>query len=172
MEISSLQSIRLFGLWDQPRSIMTWEDVKSRCLSWRKLRDRYYFSAHELHTLQPEKNEWVKRGALTLHDMLDMTVFPINPIIDMHADLAEVWSMHWSVEEMRSMHLTYHQMKRSGLNHMIMMHFGLSLAAWSSLQFQAEHAEAMREDELGVLFGMSKAEVMAVLDCACEIRVL
>jgi len=151
---------------------MTWDDVKTRCLSWRKLRDWYCFSAHELHTLQPEKNEWVKRGALTLHDMLDMTVFPMNPIIDMHADLAELWSMHWSVEEMRSMQVTYAQMKRSGLNHMIMMHFGFSLAAWSSLEFTTEHADTMRDDELRVLFGMSKTEVAAILDCACEACVL
>jgi len=172
MEISSLQSIRLFGLWDQPRNVMTWDDVKTRCLSWRKLRDRYHFSALELHTLQPAKNEWVKRGALTLHDMLDMTVFPINPVIDMHADLAELWSMHWSVDEMRSMHVTYAQMKRAGLNHMIMLHFGFSLAAWSSLELQTEHVEAMQDDEVRLLFGMPKSEVLCILDCACEAHVL
>ena len=165
MELSALQSIRVFGLFDQPRRIFTWDDVKHRCLTWSILLERYMFTALELHTLQPDKSEWVKRGALTLHDMLDMTVFPLNPISDMHADLAELWSMQWTVEELVRMDVTFSQIKMCGLNHRIMMHFGFPLSAWSKLGFDGLAALAMQNDELLLLFGIDQAEVVSILEC-------
>lgn len=123
------------------------------------------FTALELHTLQPDKSEWVKRGALTLHDMLDMTVFPLNPISDMHADLAELWSMQWTVEELVRMDVTFSQIKMCGLNHRIMMHFGFPLSAWSKLGFDCPAALAMQDDELRLLFGIDQAEVVSILEC-------
>tara|TARA_B100000787_G_scaffold166853_1_gene152686 strand:+ start:926 stop:1321 length:396 start_codon:yes stop_codon:yes gene_type:complete len=123
------------------------------------------FTALELHTLQPDKSEWVKRGALTLHDMLDMTVFPLNPISDMHADLAELWSMQWTVEELVRMDVTFSQIKMCGLNHHIMMHFGFPLSAWSKLGFDGPAALAMQNDELLLLFGIDQAEVVSILEC-------
>jgi len=165
MELSSVQSIRVFGLWDQPRSIFTWDDVKQRCWTWRWLRDRLLFTAEDLHTLQPDKSEWVKRGALTLHDMLDMTVFPLNPIDDMHADLAELWSMHWSAEDLMRMGVTFQQIKRCGLNFQIMLHFGFALSAWSKLGFGVPDALGMRPDELRILFGLEQQEVVSILEC-------
>ena len=94
MELSSRESIRFFRLWDQPRTMLAWEDVKTRCPSWKSLRQDYSFTREKLFSLQPDKVEWIKRGALTLHDMTNMSHFPINPISDLHADLTEVWSMH------------------------------------------------------------------------------
>ena len=134
-------------------------------MTWRILRERYLFTALELHTLQPDKLEWVKRGALTLHDMLDMTVFPLNLISDMHADLAELWSMQWTVEELVRMDVTFSQIKMCGLNHHIMMHFGFPLSAWSKLGFDGPAALAMQNDELLLLFGIDQAEVVSILEC-------
>jgi len=165
MEISASKSISFFGWWDQPRTILCWEDVKGRCLSWRKLRDTFQFTAEELRTLQPDKGEWIKRGALTLHDMGDMAVFPINPITDMHADLAEVWSMHWTPEQLGAMGVTFVDMKACGLTSKIMSHFGFSLRAWAQLGFEEPHARSMSEDESTLVFGMSSAEVCSVLGC-------
>lgn len=165
MELSATQSIHFFGWWDQPRTVLSWEDVKARCLSWRKLRDHYGFSVYDLQRLQPDKVEWIKRGALTLHDMSDMAVFPINPIADMHADLAEVWSMHWTPEQMADMGMTFPQMRQSGLNSQIMTHFGFSLSAWIQLGFGSEHVAEMREDEMGLVFGMHSAEVANIIAC-------
>lgn len=165
MELSAVQSIRVFGLFDQPRRIFTWDDVKHRCFTWRQLRDRYLFTAAELHALQPDKMEWVKRGALTLHDMLDMTVFPLNPITDMHADLAELWSMQWTAEDLLRMGVTFSQIKTCGLNYRIMLHFGYPLSAWSKLGFDGPAALAMQNDELRLLFGIDQAEVVSILEC-------
>ena len=92
---------------------------------WSRLREQYRFSAAELATLQPDKQEWVKRGALTLHDMMDMTVFPVKPITDMQADLAEVWSMHWTPEQLHSLSVTYANVLRKCLTQ---MYYILSLA--------------------------------------------
>jgi len=163
MELSARESIRFFGLWDQPRTILAWEDVKSRCLSWRSLRQDYGFSRANLVLLQPDKNEWIKRGALTLHDMLDMSIFPINPISDLHADLAEIWSMKWTSDQMKLMHITYAQMKRNGLNVPIMQHFGFSLLAWSSLNFDERDVVAMSENDCTSLFGLPVKEVQEIL---------
>jgi len=165
MELSSRESIRFFGLWDQPRTILAWEDVKNRCLSWRQLRSEFFFDREKLQQLQPDKVEWIKRGALTLHDMTDMMHFPINPISDLHADLAEVWTMHWTCEQMKCMGITYAQMKRSGLNVPIMQHFGFSLLAWSSLQFDERDVEQLHDKDNLALFGLPKLEVQSILSC-------
>ena len=165
MELNSLQSIRVFGLWDQPRSIFTWDDVKQRCWTWLWLRDRLHFTAEELFTVQPDKSEWVKRGALTLHDMMDMTVFPLNPIDDLHADLAEIWSMKWSAEDLLRMGVNFQQIKRCGLNYSIMLHFNFALSAWSKLGFGVSDAHDMRQDELRILFGLEQNEVVSILEC-------
>jgi len=165
MELSARESIRFFGLWDQPRTVLAWEDVKSRCLSWKSLRQDFAFSRKNLVLLQPDKNEWIKRGALTLHDMIDMSIFPINPISNLNADLAEIWSMRWTFEEMKLMGITYSQMKRNGLNVPIMQHFGFSLLAWSSMQLDARDVDSMSENDCMTLFGLSVKEVQTILSC-------
>jgi len=165
MELSARESIRFFGMWDQPRTMLAWEDVKGRCLSWKTLRLEYHFSRDKLQQLQPDKGEWVKRGALTLHDMVDMTHFPINPISDLHADLAEVWSMHWTCDQMQLMGITYAQMKRCGLNAQIMEKFGFSLLSWASLQLDARDVGVMHDNECLTLFGLPKHEVHSILMC-------
>lgn len=167
MELSARESIRFFGLWDQPRTVLAWEDVKSRCLSWKTLREEFAFSGAKLQQLQPDKVEWIKRGALTLHDMVDMSIFPVNPISDLHADLAEVWSMHWSCDQMRLMGITYAQMKRNGLNAPIMQHFGFSLLSWASLQLDARDIDALHDNDCLTLFGLPKHEVHSILLCKC-----
>jgi len=166
MELSSRESIRFFRLWDQPRTMLAWEDVKTRCPSWKSLHQDYSFTREKLFSLQPNKVEWIKRGALTLHDMTDMSHFPINPISDLHADLAEVWLMHWTAEEMKLMGITYAQMKRSGLNSRVMQHFGFSLLAWSSLQFDGRDVEQMPDSECQALFGLPQGEVCNIFACS------
>ena len=79
MELTARESIRFFGMWDQPRTMLAWDDVKSRCCSWKTLRNDFHCSRENLQRMQPDKGEWIKRGALTLHDLVDMSIFPINP---------------------------------------------------------------------------------------------
>jgi len=165
MELSARESIRFFGMWDQPRTMLAWEDVKGRCLSWHALRNQFLFSRENLQRLQPDKGEWVKRGALTLHDLVDMSIFPVNPISDLDADLAEIWSMQWSPDEMRAMGMTYAQMRRSGLNIDIMKRFGFSLQAWASLQLDARDVAPMSEADSVALFGLPPQEVQDILAC-------
>ena len=145
--------------------MLAWEDVKSQCLSRKTLREDFTFSGAKLQQLQPDKGEWIKRGALTLHDMVDMSIFPVNPISDLHADLAEVWSMHWSCDQMRLMGITYAQMKRNGLNAPIMQHFGFSLLSWASLQLDARDVDALHDNDCLTLFGLPKHEVHSILLC-------
>jgi len=165
MELTARESIRFFGMWDQPRTMLAWEDVKSRCCSWRTLRNDFLFSRENLQRLQPDKVEWIKRGALTLHDLVDMSIFPINPISDLHADLAEIWSMQWTPEQMTVMGITYAQMRRSGLNFAIMQRFGFSLQSWSSLQLDARDVKQMSENECVTVFGLPTQEVQDILAC-------
>jgi DNA-binding protein Fis len=98
MEISPLQSIQFYGLWDQPRRVLVWEDITAKCYSWRRLREEIGLTPKELQTIQPSPQEWVTRGALQLADLPDMVCFPVNPFTHMHADLAEVWGKRWPAE--------------------------------------------------------------------------
>jgi len=103
MELTACESICFFGMWDQSRTMFAWDDVKSLCCSWKTLRNDFHFSRENLQRMQPDKCEWIKRGALTLHDLVDMSIFLINPISDLHADLAEIWLMHWTADEIKMM---------------------------------------------------------------------
>ena len=150
------QSIRIFGWWDQPRTIVVWDDLKHNNLSWRRLRVEYGFSAHALHTIQPQVREWVARGQLTLHDVLDMSIFPVNPFTDLGADLGEVWSMKWSAEELASMGVTYEQMLVRGITPEIMRCFSFPLSSWMRLGFARRHVVS---DDVASVFGMGVQEL-------------
>ena len=132
MEINALQSIRLFGLWEQPRCIVNWDDLKALRHSWRTLRTQYEFSAMDLQCIQPDKAEWILRGQLTLHDLPDMLVFPINPYTDMGADIGEVWGMRWPVELQVMMGVTYSHMHSRGMTPEIMSYFNFPLSQWQA----------------------------------------
>ena len=73
MEINALQSVRFFGLWDQPRRVLVWEDITAKCWSWRRLREEIMLTPEELQTIQPCAEEWVKRCTLQMRDLPDMT---------------------------------------------------------------------------------------------------
>lgn len=138
IQIESKQSIKIFGWWDQPRLILTWDDIKCKNLTWAQLR-KMNFTVDQLKRIQGDKTQWIQRGGLKLSDLLDTTVFPINPISDMQADIGEVWSMKWTSDQMKSMGITYEDFLRKGMTPEIMAHFNLSLSQWVSLGFQSKH---------------------------------
>lgn len=160
IEVSAAQSIAIFGWWDQPRSIVTWDDVKAKELTWRQLR-RLRFSSLALKQLQPDKQEWVHRSLLTLADMPDTVVFPVNPIADMRADLGEVWSMQWTPDQMLAMGVTYADLVSRGLTIQIMAHFGFPLSMWMQLGFSEQH---VRGDEMSKhVFGVGEQELRSIM---------
>jgi hypothetical protein len=159
MKLTPNQSIRIFGWWDQPREHLSWEDVKSKVLSWRVLRVEHGLSADELQRLQPDKQEWIKRGQLTLTDVGDMRGFPVHPFRDLCADLGEVWSMKWPPETLITMGVTFQELRERGMTDAIMCHFGFPLSAWQRLGLRAEHVT----EGMSTVFGLSCAEVRSIL---------
>lgn len=107
-------------------------------LMWKQLR-RMGFTPEQLRRIQSDKNQWIQRGAITLSDLTDTTIFPINPIRDMHADIGEVWSMKLNLEQMKSMDITYEDLIRKGMTLEIMSHFNLCLSSWVMLGFKEKH---------------------------------
>ena len=51
IRISARQSIAIFGLWDQPRHVLEWQDVTARNLTWRTLRDVMEFETAHLQKM-------------------------------------------------------------------------------------------------------------------------
>jgi hypothetical protein len=164
MEISALQSIRFYGLWDQPRRVLVWEDITAKCYSWRRLRQEIGLSPWDLMTIQPSAQEWVNRGALQLADLPDMTCFPVNPFTHLHADLAEVWGMRWPAEQLSQMKVTYEQLRAKGMSPHVMLHFDFTLSQWINLAFQANHAGAMTDEQVMKLFQMPKHEIVDIIE--------
>ena len=158
--MSARQSIQIFGLWDQPRVIVTWDDFKERELSWYDLRNKYGFHAEQLKRIQPRKEEWVMRGQIKLFDVLDMRCFPVNPFTDLGADLAEVLSMKWTAREMSEMDMTYAQMLERGLTPSVMRHFHFALSGWMELGLQEQHVTTQESADV---FGMGLDECRSVL---------
>ena len=163
MEISALQSIRFYGLWDQPRRVLVWEDITAKCYSWRRLRQEIGLSPTELMRIQPSPQEWVNRGALQLSDLPDMLCFPVNPFTHLHVDLAEVWGMRWSSDLLSQMKVTYDQLRAKGMNVNVMMHFDFTLSQWMNLAFQAHHVELMTDEQVLDLFQMPKYEIVDII---------
>ena len=44
--------------------------------SWSQLR-KFGFTAAELHSLQPNPEDWIVRGKVNLEDLRDMIIFPV-----------------------------------------------------------------------------------------------
>ena len=163
MEISPLQSIRFYGLWDQPRRVLVWEDITAKCYSWRRLRQEIGLSPRELMTIQPSPQEWVLRGALQLADLPDMVCFPVNPFTHLHADLAEVWGMRWSSEMLSQMKVTYDQLRAKGMNVDVMRHFGFTLSQWLNMGMRDSHVESLTEGECQHVLELPRAEVLGIM---------
>lgn len=159
MEVSASQSLAVFGWWDQPRWIVTWDDVKAKLFTWQQLR-RLKFSAEALHTLQPDKHEWINRSLLTLADMSETTLFPIHPLTDMRADIAEVWAMGWTPAELHEMRVTYSDLVAKGLTMHIMAHFNFPLSMWMQLGFREEH---IKDSMCEHVFGVSEEELRKIM---------
>lgn len=171
MEVTPLQSIQIFGLWDQPRTMAGWEHIKALNMSWRRLRQELKFTPQQLQKIQPEKKEWVQRGALTLHDLPEMVIFPINPFVDLSADLGEVWSMRWGADLLADMGVTYEQMVRRGLNPRFMQHLNYSVGGWFLLKFEAKHLDESWTDEAcKAVFGACKLEMKSILRNFSEVE--
>ena len=164
MEISPLQSIRFYGLWDQPRRVLVWEDITAKCYSWRRLRQEIGLTPKQLMTIQPSPQEWVNRGALQLADLPDMVCFPVNPFSHLHADLAEVWGMRWSAELLSQMKVTYEQLRAKGMNAHVMTHFDFTLSQWINLALQTHHVDSMTDEQVLDLFQMPKYEIVGIID--------
>lgn len=163
MQIDPYQSVKIFGWWAQPRLTLAWEDVKHAQLSWRSLRN-LGFQPEQLKTLQPDKTEWLQRGMLQLDDIADMTVFPINPLTDFRADLAELWNLKCSSDALLAMGVTHQQLLAKGMNAQIMYYFDFTLAQWSNLGLRRADVEDMQERECVQIFGVEKTELMHIMD--------
>ena len=139
---------------------MTWDDVKATELTWAQLR-KLNFSAAALHKLQPDKHEWISRSLLTLNDMRDTTIFPINPIVDMRADIGELWSMRCTAQDLHAMGVSYDDLVAKGLTIQIMAHFNYALSMWMQLGFREEHIKS--EDMCFHVFGVEEAELRRIM---------
>jgi hypothetical protein len=161
--ISARQSISIFGLWDQPRQVLEWQDVTARNLTWRTLRESMEFTAEHLRKMQPDPIEWVHRASITLQDLPDMVCFPVNPFVHLHADLAEVWSMHWSADTLKQLAVTFDQLRAKGMTVQVMQHFSFTLGQWMNLGLMQEHVRVMDVDGVSRVFDMPKDEVIEVI---------
>lgn len=163
MEITSLQSVRFFGLWDQPRRVLVWEDITAKCYSWRRLRDELMISPSDLRRIQPSAEEWVNRGALQMRDLPEMTCFPVNPFLHLHADLAEVWSMGWSADMLKKLGVTYDQLRAKGMNVNVMKHFGFTMSQWLNLGMTEFHVQTLSDEECLCALDLPRDEILQIM---------
>ena len=162
IKIDAYQSVQLFGYNRQPILTLSWNDVKRESFTWRDLR-ALNINASDLQQLQPDKQEWLQRGGVNMQDLKDMTVFPVNPLMDFGADLGELWNMQCSVDEMLKMQITYEQLIHKGITPAIMAAFRLPLSSWVQLGFEREHAAVMRNEETQLIFGLDQPELSNIL---------
>lgn len=162
IKVTAVQSVRLFGWFVQPVLTLSWVDVKQRAFTWRQLR-ALGIEAAELMRLQPDKQEWLQRGGIQVADLLDMTIFPVNPLTDFGVDLAELWALKSTGTQMASMGITFDQLLAKGITPQIMSAFALPLSDWTELKFGVHHAQALGEDDCQRVFALSKAELVRIV---------
>ena len=160
--LSAVQSVKLFGWLRQPVLTLSWNDVKLEAFTWRQLR-ALGLEAAQLKRLQPDKHEWLQRGGIQVADLLDMTVFPVNPLTDFGVDLAELWALRCSAAHMASMGITFDHLLAKGITPQIMAAFALPLSDWTELQFSAHHAQSLGEDDCQRVFGLAKSELVRIV---------
>mgnify|MGYP001083737978 FL=1 len=163
MQIDAYQSVNIYGWWAQPRLTLAWEDIKQKGFSWRQLRE-LGFGAEQLKTLQPDKTQWIQRGGLQLTDITDMQVFPVNPLTDFRADLAELWNLKCSPDQLVLMGVTYTQLLQRGLNPQIMFYFNFSLSDWMQLGMLASDVEMITPQDCSAVFGLDKSELLQIVN--------
>ena len=49
----------------------------------------------------------LQRGGIQVADLIDMVVFPVNPLTDFGVDLAELWHLRCSTQTLISMGITF-----------------------------------------------------------------
>jgi hypothetical protein len=163
LEIKPRQSIAIFGLWDQPRRVLEWPDITSRNLTWSTLRTQIGLTSQQLMRIQPNPVEWVNRASIKLHDLPDMTCFPVNPFTHLHADLAEVWNMQWTADTLKQFNVTYDQLRVRGMTPTVMRHFSFTLSQWMNLGFNEDHANHIDDESIKGLFDMHRDEVIDII---------
>ena len=178
IRLNALQACRIHGWANQLNGSMTtldWADIvksleneKGSNMTWKRLRGAdCNLKAEQLKTLQPDKNQWINRGLVTLSDVPDMTLFPVNPLIDMNIDLAELWRMmslhHCSCKDLIDMQITFEQLIAKGLTAELMFYFNFTLAEWQSLGMTAKHISKMSESECLNIFALGKQETIDIL---------
>ena len=162
VSLTAVQSVKLFGWWRQPILTLSWNDVKQQHFTWRQLR-ALGIEAAQLKRLQPDKHEWLQRGGIQVSDLLDMTVFPVNPLTDFGVDLAELWALRCSATQMAGMGITFDHLLAKGITPQIMSAFAFTLSDWAELRFASWHAEKMGEDDSQRVFALSKGELVLIL---------
>ena len=164
MHITPRASIMIFGWWDQPHSVLTWNDVKALNLTWRKLREDFDFTPTQLSTLQTDKQEWIHRGGLRLSDLPEMSMFPVNPLSDMRVDIGELCTQQWDHETLASMGVCYEQMQTYGMTPAIMCFFRFPHSGWVALHLKSSHVHAWSDKEATATFGICVPELKRIID--------
>jgi len=162
LAVTAKQSVQLFGWWAQPILTLSWNDVKQHHFTWRQLR-ALGLEAKQLQRLQPDKHEWLQRGGIQVSDLLDMTVFPVNPLTDFGVDLAELWQLRCSGQQLASMGVTFDHLLAKGISPQIMGAFCMPLSEWCDVHFREEHTLNMQDSESQLVFGLGKQELQRIL---------
>jgi len=163
MQVSARDSIRIFGWWDQPRNVLMWSDCKELGYTWGSLREELQFTPTQLYALQGDKFEWVRRGGLRLLDLPEMSMFPVNPLSDMRADIGELCVMQWRQETLHAMGVTYKQMAVAGMSPRIMSFFRFPLSDWVALGIRSEDVSHWTDQEAYATFGVGLDELQLIL---------
>jgi hypothetical protein len=160
--LSPLQSIQLFGVFRQPILVLSWQDVKYHNFTWRNLR-ALGLEAQSLGRLQPDKHEWLQQRGIQVSDLMDIVVFPVNPLTDFGVDLAELWQLRCSTSTLVAMGITFEHLIAKGITPQIMAAFALPFSDWTELGFGLQHAVPMRSEDCKLVFDIEKTDFIRML---------
>jgi hypothetical protein len=159
VELTPPQIVTFFG-WFNLKPYLRWDDIpKNPNITFRSLRAAG-LTPTQLHTIQPDVQQWKTHGSITLHDCVEMTLWPAHPIHVMKADLADIISMRWSPEQMVSLGINVDELMELGMIADLMTMFVFSLSSWVTIGLTQKHVTNMSDVEILRVFRMSRMQVL------------
>jgi hypothetical protein len=159
IELTPPQIISIFG-WFNLKPFLAWCDVENTPkMTFRSLRDAGV-TPTQLHTIQPDVEPWMQHASITLHDCVEMTLWPAHPIHVLKADLADIISMRWTPDQMRSLGINVDELIQLGMIAELMTLFVYPLASWVTIGLTQKHVANMTDVEILRVFRMGRVQVL------------
>lgn len=162
LTLTNAQKVSIYG-WFRFRDTIEWEHVISDPnLTFASLRASGLTCA-QLHTLQPNVDDWVRYNKVDKACCLEMTAWPLHPVHHLNMDLADLLEQRWTSEEMLRVGVDVKTLLDIGMTADVMKTFSFSVLSWHKLGLCYSDVQHWPDNDLHRVFHVSRATLAGML---------